>query len=415
MPIMTPTTPTTDPVTAPLPHLAAGFTPGLASPAATGCLSTSAQRLGDDESCDRRGIAALNAGQARAAKCVAARSLLCILAALVIAGCQPSPRPTTAVEEDPTPQAGVLPIRMSEVEWEFEGTQGTLILTDHYRLRTTETRPFLLERLPGFLEASLARYSHAITDLPTPRRRMDSYLFANRGEWKRFTSRFLGARAPLYMQIPRGGYSINGTAVLWQIGPKDTFAIAAHEGWHQYNQTTFRTPLPMWLDEGMATYMEGYKFAGSEAVFKPWANTERFNELRDAEAAGDLLSLATLIGSSPIERMQRPDGGELTYYAQAWALVHFLLEGDAGSHRPSLEQLLRDAAAGRVHEHLAAVLGPRAAVLATRQDRDAAVFQAYFGSDVEALDQAYRRFVRKVVAPGSRGRIVEGRSPLRDE
>jgi hypothetical protein len=341
---------------------------------------------------------------------------MCVVTAALFIGCtSPRPASTPRTQPEPTPRAAVLPVEVREYEWEFEGEPGRLLLTDHYRLRTTETHPYILDRLPAFLEATFARYSHAVTDLPDPKRRMDIYLFANRGQWKRFTGYFLGRRSEIYAQIPRGGYSVNGTAVLWQIGPRDTFSIAAHEGWHQYTQTTFRTPLPLWLDEGMATYMEGYRFDGDQAVFHPWANTERFNELREAEAAYELLSLEDLISSSPLERMQLPSRGELTYYAPVWALTHFLLEGDGGRHRPALERLLQDAAAGRIPDRLVEAFGTRAAVLATRKDRDSAIFRAYFGTDLDALDDAYRAFVRRVVAPGARNHIVQGRSPLRDD
>ncbi len=296
--------------------------------------------------------------------------------------------------------------------WTFNGTHGRLFRTRSYRLYTTENSPYILERLPGFLEASLDRYCTHFGGLPRPRVAMDTYLFANRGQWKRFTHKLLGRKAELYVRIPRGGYALRGTAVLWQIGPHDTFALAAHEGWHQYAQQTFRDPLPVWIEEGIATNMEGYRFRGRSPIFLTWANTERFDQLRDAEAADRLFPLDELLRNSPQNEMQEADHRELEYYAQVWALVHFLMEGEGGKYRPGLVRLLQDAAAGQMRDRLLDVFGPRAAVVLVQRDRNQAIFRAYFNDDLNAASREYARFIQRVVQPGSRGAIVEGRNPL---
>ena len=311
-----------------------------------------------------------------------------------------------------SPRPAVIAAETGRRPWLFERRDGLLITTGHYRLRTTEDNPYILDRLPGFLEASLDRYASQFTKLPLPSRPMDVYLFENRGQWKRFTARFLGPQADLYLQIPRGGYSINGTAVLWQIGPRDTFSIAAHEGWHQYTQTMFRGRLPVWLEEGVATYMEGYKFRGKTPVFYPWANSERFDQLRDAEGAGTLLPLRQLLTSSPQQELQATDRRELNYYAQVWALTHFLAEAEGGKYRPGLNQLLKDAAAGTIGERLLDIYSPREAVAVVHNDRGLAVFRAYFGLDLKQVENEYFRFIRQIISPGSKNRIVAGESPV---
>jgi hypothetical protein len=40
-----------------------------------------------------------------------------------------------------------------------------------------------------------------------------------------------------------------------------------------------------------------------------------------------------------------------------------------------------------------------------------AVFRAYFGDDVDAVDERFRVFVSRLVAPSSRDRIVQGEAP----
>jgi hypothetical protein len=258
-----------------------------------------------------------------------------------------------------------------------------------------------------------------------------------RGQWLELTRRLLGEQAGPFLMIQRGGYAWGGKAVLFDIGTQDTFAIAAHEGWHQYTQRAFKQPLPAWLEEGLATYMEGHKWLpGGEPEFRPWANPERFDELRRAAAAGRLMSLEQLLEVAPTGFLSAAragrGGGETSpdaavYYAQVWALTLFLFEhsrprgGDAGAVDAGpgqLSRLLADAVSGdgRMDRAVSALLGPesqgqgRASSLALR--RGPAVFLTYCSRDMERSSREYAEFVEQVVRTGSRGAIVDGKSPI---
>lgn len=310
-------------------------------------------------------------------------------------------------------------------DWSFDGDKGLVIRTPHFRVFTTQTDPILINRLPGFLEAAMAHYRTAIpgaagtSPLPLPPIKLDTFVLRTRPQWERLTKQFLGDRSGPYLRIPRGGFAYGGRALLFDIGTQDTMAILAHEGWHQYIQRAFVQPLPIWLDEGIATYMEGHRWSapdagrGSLPVFLPWANAERFDALRNSAARNDLLTLSSLMESVPSNLMAPGgDAGDaLAYYAQVWALTHFLIEGASGRYREPLSKLLSDAAAGTVSRTVVAVLGTEGArSLATR--RGPAVFLAYFNRDIAEAEGEYRAFIDLVVQPGSRGPIVEGRSPL---
>lgn len=330
------------------------------------------------------------------------------------AGIAAAPRPTPS---------GVVE---SVEDWTYDGDAGLVIRTPHFRVYSTQTEPILINRLPGFLEGAMAHYRTTIpaaagsSELPAPPMKLDTFVLRTRMQWERLTKQFLGDNAAPYLRIPRGGYAYGGRALLFDIGTQDTMAILAHEGWHQYVQRTFRQPLPVWLDEGIAAYMEGHRWApptgdrGSEAVFLPWANVERFDALRDAAARGELMSLPELLASAPASLIGPggDSGDALTYYAQVWALAHFLVEGAEGKYAEPLNTLLRDAASGEIVRRVVAVFGPDGARgLASR--RGPTVFVAYFNRDLAEAEREYRAFVERVVQPGSRGPIVEGKSPLR--
>lgn len=362
----------------------------------------------------------------------AARGLCVLLALGAVAfagGCATGEGGTAqsgAGAADESVRPGMVSVATESIEpWTFDNERGIVLRTGHFRVYTTQLDPILTQRLPGFLEGALEHYRRAIPlaagapPLPSPPIKLDTFIMRTRPQWERLTRQLLAERAAPYLKIPRGGFAYGGRALLFDIGTHDTMAILAHEGWHQYIQRTFAQPLPIWLDEGIAAYMEGHRWsapdakAGSVPVFLPWANTERFDALRDAEARNDLLPLSRLLESAP-GNLIGPGGDAreaLTYYAQVWALVHFLIEGQGGKYRGELAALLADAAEGRVTRRLGAVFGPEGTrILSLRQGPG--VFVAYFARDLHGVEREYFEFVRQVVRPGSRGPIVEGKSPI---
>jgi hypothetical protein len=104
--------------------------------------------------------------------------------------------------------------------------------------------------------------------------------------------------------------------------------------------------------------------------------------------------------------------GMLTYYAQVWALTHFLREGDGGRHRDPLRTLLLHASQGQMRQTMVNRVGDAQAAAALRERRGATVFRAYFGDDFSATSAAYDAFIARLVEPGSRGPIAEGKSPF---
>ena len=309
----------------------------------------------------------------------------------------------------PVPQVAVL----SEEDWTFATAQGSVVRTANYRIFTTTDNPVMRQRLAAFLERALVNYRTALGPLPAPPQRLDAYLMNNRPQWEAVTKQLMGDQADTLLKIPRGGYASRGFGVYYDIGLFDTLAIAGHEGWHQYTQRVFKDQLPVWLEEGVATFMEGHRWEENTPIFKPWANVQRFDQLRTAANKSGLLPLPDLLESRPQDFLDQTDDKVLTFYSQIWALVHFLNEGEGGKYRASLRVLLEDAAQGRIRQTLAARLGERAASSALVQRTGPGVFLAYFSEDLDAVASEYSAFLQQLVQTGARGPIVEGRSPVR--
>jgi hypothetical protein len=327
--------------------------------------------------------------------------------AALAAGCAPH-RPADASPARPgVISAAASPVVTAE-RWSFAGAPGTLIRTRSYRLFTTAADLTLVDEMPAFLEGALTHYTTAMGPLPRPTLKLDTFLMGDRPQWERLTRLVMGKDADTYLRIERGGFASGGRALLWTIGRHDTLAIAAHEGWHQYTQRTFRDELPAWLEEGIAAYMEGFVPDPAEPprpIFLGWANTQRFDQLAAAAERRQLVPLRRLVAQTPQALIGQSTEATLTYYAQLWALVHFLRDGEGGTYRGRLEGMVSAAAAGRMKPMIAAKLGRNGT-------NGADAFRAYFGADFDRIGAEYEAFIAAIIAPGARERIERGESPL---
>lgn len=359
---------------------------------------------------------------------IARRALLASSAVVALAmafgGCQeprsvqPAARDGLRVA-DQQPEVGTGGV--TEEPWSFGGYDGELITTPTHLIHHTLPESRLRRALPEFTASTLDHYRSMITGpvgaepLPLPGERLSSYVFDTRPEWAAWTKWRLGRSANVYLAIERGGYTIDAESVLWDIGRYDTLCMLAHEGWHQYTQSVFRHPLPAFLEEGLATYAEGHRSARSNqpSRFIPWRNFERFGQLRGSNYRDRLIDLDEIVTQPPQAFVSRGERSLLTYYAQVWVLIHYLVEGQDGQYRDGLVRLLQDAAEGHIASSLydadrsaarrGRLLGPNAG---------RAIIATYFDQDYGRFKAGYEAFIQRVVASGNGTRIWQGKSPL---
>lgn len=311
--------------------------------------------------------------------------------------------------------------QVTVTEWEEGGSRGQQIATPHFTIRTSIGNQELRRFIPVFLERGLRQYTNAICRLPEPNRPLETFIFGSRDAWAKFTRKRLGGDADIYLGLGRGGYTTKSTAVLYDIGPNDTLTIVAHEGWHQYSQSVFREELPVWLEEGIATYMEGFRVDEQRApVFAAWRNFERFGELREAARSENLIPLQDLLERSPQQFLADGKDRLLVYYAQVWALTHFLVDGLEGRYRSQFSDLLQDAVRGSISTSLLAAAEDSEAREALQRGLARGgiralpgpiVASAYFGRDIDDLAREYEDFVRRLCVRGSGDAIWRGQMP----
>lgn len=354
--------------------------------------------------------------------------IACVIPLAALCACSstasrpPSPgepaQSVAAPAASPSVSAAVVPNAVrSTTPWDEGGGPGVRVRTEHYNLYLAVKEPAFRGSLPAYMEACNRAYATALGPLPDPKDPLDLYVFASREPWEAWTRKTLGKDAAVYLALGRGGFTSDGVSVLYDIGRVDTLTIAAHEGWHQFSQSSLKHPLPTWMEEGLACWMEGTRQArdGSPTAFRPWRNFERWNELRNAVREQRLIPLGELLANSPQQCLEKGKDRLLTYYAECWALIHFLNEGEGGKYHDKLLQLMQDAAQGRIAGRLIAsraIANPVQRQQAVKTRVGNAVVLEYFNADFGAFEQEYARFLEAVAKRGAGDRIFRGESPL---
>lgn len=263
--------------------------------------------------------------------------------AVFLAGCR-----VTGPAEPPPPSS------LRAEEWAELGHTGRMIETEHFLIYSTLADAELESVLPEFVEAAYARY---VDMLPPPRPalgKLKTYVFATRAEWAHYTQVRYPGRSDVYQKIRQGGFTEGDTAVLFYTSRSGTLATIAHEGWHQYVGTHFATTLPAWLNEGLACYFESFHIDPDRNIsFSTHSNRFRINSLREGLYERKLFSVREMVDVDAGQVINRSNA-RITqiYYAQAWALVSFFLEGGKPGYASAFRQMMKDITNGTLHTRL---------------------------------------------------------------
>jgi len=344
-------------------------------------------------------------------------ALLCALACTSAVSLRTQPV-STELDVHPTAIADSKPTTFIEGPWKDGGDNGVVVRTPHYVLRLSLREEPFRDRMPDFMETCFTAYASALGTIPAPVEPLEMYVFGERGLWEKWTRKKLGRDAEIYIGLGKGGYTTDSVSVLYDIGRFDTQTIAAHEGWHQFSQQTLQHPLPTWMEEGIACYMEGTRLSrdGGPSTFRPWRNFERWSELREAARAEDLIPVSELLDGTPQEFLQNGKNSLLTYYAQVWALVHFLREGENGKYRDQFSQLIQDSITGKLAGRLAlskAIVGKTMRHRAIELRTGNAVILEYFNADFPRFVEEFGNFVQAITSRGAGDKIYRGEFPLK--
>jgi hypothetical protein len=246
------------------------------------------------------------------------------------------------------------------------------------------------------MEGAYAQYRDLTPGITPSDRPMDCYIFAHRNEWAQFTTEHTGPDAAIYLQINRGGYTRFDWSVIYYIGEDATYAVAAHEGWHQYVARNFKTRIPPFLEEGIATMFENVRWAGDLPRWDLGTNPNRIAKLRRAIDDHNLFPLNELITMHAGNVVGLHGGKIEAFYAQDWAFAVFLLHADHARHKPALLKLLSDAANGTAYfpSELPHSILPDA----WQPQSVKPLLERYLGEDLPSIDREYQAYIQSLAA-----------------
>jgi len=291
------------------------------------------------------------------------------------------------------------------------GVPGRKMTTTHYEIYTTLTDPLILRKVPLFMESARRAYGQTVAYNGASEKKHVIYLFGSRAEWEAFTRIWAGRQAESYLKIQAGAYYLNKACVAYHLGRTWNFSILAHEGWHQFSHETFAYRLPAWMDEGMATNFEMFRWEKDRVVFEPSKNGSRLQALRIALANPDrLIPLNELIQLDPGRVLHRSgyasadlEPGEspvAVYYSQIYALIRFLREEHYGRYYRPFQQMLYQGFMGQWNLPEVLIAETRAQEGNPTRLWNAQVgmliFQMYMKQSPEKLEAEFLQFCRKI-------------------
>jgi hypothetical protein len=287
------------------------------------------------------------------------------------------------------------PVRIAGGEpWVSGDLRGTTVRTPRYAIHTTLDDRQYIARLAAVMEAAYDRYL-ALAPVTPSERPLECYIFRDRREWADFTARKTGEDAKVYLLINRGGYTVYDWFVAYHIGDLGTYAVIAHEGWHQFTARHFKSRLPPFLEEGIASTFETARYANGRVTWGSPGDSARAQRLRAASDAGMLSPLRELLGRHAGEIVGDGPAAVEAFYSQAWAFVQFLQTGANGRHRPGFQRILEDAMEGRLNS-------PGAKVpVAWQPSQTVELLESRLGTSIEQLEADYGQFVQELTR-GSR-------------
>lgn len=281
------------------------------------------------------------------------------------------------------------PARVSLSAWPSRAAPASVLSSPRYTIYTTLPQGHRRAALAQVLEGAYAEYQSLAPAVALDDRPMHCFIFAERKEWEDLTRRRTGDDVAMYLQIPRGGYTIGDWFAVWSDTDQGFFSATAHEGWHQYVARHFEGRLPPFLEEGVACLFEDVRMVGGLPRWNTSVNGGRIDALAIAAKEDLLRPLEELITLHAGEVVQAPRARISAFYAQSWAFARFMNEAEGGRYRPMFRRLLADAAAGKL---------PRV----WKPGATKGLLERYLQQDFAGIEQAYGAFVRRMVTTGRR-------------
>ena len=282
----------------------------------------------------------------RSARCTSRFLLLLLAVALLLpVGCKREAAQPVAEAPEPEPIQQPEPIELPEPIAPPKPAYEPLFdlpphLTDNYVIYT-DAAPEVRADLGMRLEALRAEYRHEMIDIFKPNTDRAKALFIADPDT------FVAAGGEPYAPGIFRVYTDTAGNIVDEIGPRlvirndghdihiEVSQLMQHEGWHQFCWNHVQQFIPIWLDEGLATYYSLGVWTGDSMIFGGIPLTFY-----------DLLKKVRPAFISPAQLLTLDDGSWRAYqeqtdfwvpYMEALSIVQFLKHANGGEHAHLLD------------------------------------------------------------------------------
>jgi tetratricopeptide (TPR) repeat protein len=194
--------------------------------------------------------------------------------------------------------------------------------TEHYRI-TAESSQSAAEHLALEMEACFRIYSEIFhfdgTQLSA---KLKVRLFRDADSFNKYLDKLLGQARKDFVFIAYADLEKSELLCFPKDAQSAFDASLIHQGCIQYLKAFVANP-PVWLREGVATYLEGYLFDAKAATFTAKPNMLWLDALKASirgESAFRIIPLTDLLAFSREMAQENLD----IFYPEAWGLIHFL-------------------------------------------------------------------------------------------
>lgn len=133
------------------------------------------------------------------------------------------------------------------------------------------------------------------------------------------------------------GDNINYITITTERDQDETFRTIFHEYVHFLVNNTFgRSKVPPWLNEGLAEYYEQFSIQRGRRAVLGAANNEALRIL----SSNNLIPLDDLFSTDYDKLHGNEDHGVSIFYAQSWALMHYMMRGKQGQGNEQVAEFL---------------------------------------------------------------------------
>jgi tetratricopeptide (TPR) repeat protein len=135
----------------------------------------------------------------------------------------------------------------------------------------------------------------------------------------------------------QAGQDVNYITLTSEHSGEDPYAVIYHEYVHQIVANTMgRGSVPPWFNEGLAEYYSTFEVREDRKVMLGNLITRHLQLLRESK----LIPLKQLLEVNDYSLDRNKQEAKWVFYAESWALVHYLIQGNGGTRLPQLNKFL---------------------------------------------------------------------------